>query len=182
MTSMHTTSRRDFLRASTLATAAFGTGRILRAEDAPKAAENRGSAKNVIFMVSDGMNHGALSLAQQYRMKIEQKNAQWLQLYRDRPVVRSLVETFSANSCVTDSAAASGVLLFLLFGILSLPWLWLRSKGTRVFDKEYYLPLHLCQACRPRVRGERAVRDCFRTVEVYDRLLEKHPDAVLSLQ
>lgn len=58
-------------------------------------------------MVSDGMNHGALALAKQYHSLTAQKETHWMTLYKTRPIVRSLVETFSANSCVTDSAAAA---------------------------------------------------------------------------
>lgn len=72
-----------------------------------KAAENQGRAKNVIFMVSDGMNMGALSLAKLYGGLVAEKKSHWLQIYRERAVVRCLAETYSANSVVTDSAAAA---------------------------------------------------------------------------
>ena len=72
-----------------------------------KAAESQGRAKNVIFMVSDGMNMGALTLAKLYRGMVEERQSRWLQLYRERAVVRCLAETYSANSVVTDSAAAA---------------------------------------------------------------------------
>ena len=58
-------------------------------------------------MVSDGMNHGALSLAQHYLGRNGGKDTHWTKLYRDHPVVRCLAETYSANSLVTDSAAAA---------------------------------------------------------------------------
>lgn len=102
-----TTSRRDFLRASLLTSAVFGAEPALSQTGTRKAAENKGRAKNVIFMVSDGMNVGALSLAKLYRSMVEEKQSHWLQLYRDRAVVRGLAETYSANSIVTDSAAAA---------------------------------------------------------------------------
>lgn len=101
------TSRRDFLRASVLASAVFGAESSLTAETTRKAATNTGKARNVIFMVSDGMNHGALTLARHYRHIFEDKTTAWNQIYRERPVVRALVETFSADSVVTDSAAAA---------------------------------------------------------------------------
>ncbi|MCB1087462.1 MAG: alkaline phosphatase, partial [Verrucomicrobiae bacterium] len=62
---------------------------------------------NIIFMVSDGMNLGALSLANLFRSRTGGKETHWTRLYRERPVVRALVETHSASSCVTDSAAAA---------------------------------------------------------------------------
>jgi alkaline phosphatase len=102
-----TSSRRDFLRASLLTSAVFGAEPALSQTVTRKAAENKGRAKNVIFMVSDGMNIGALSLAKLYRGLVEEKKSHWLQLYRERAVVRCLAETYSANSIVTDSAAAA---------------------------------------------------------------------------
>lgn len=105
--STHRTSRRDFLRASVLTGAVFGAEKSLSAAGTRQAAANRGAARNVILMVSDGMNHGALSLARQYQGLVAQKETNWLTLYRERPVVRCLAETFSASSCVTDSAAAA---------------------------------------------------------------------------
>jgi len=104
---MSATSRRDFLRASVVTSAVFGAETALTAKDSRRSAEAGRAPRNVIFMVSDGMNHGALALARQYRGLAEQRETHWTRLYRERPVVRSLVETFSANSCVTDSAAAA---------------------------------------------------------------------------
>lgn len=101
------TSRRQFLEATALTTAVFGAGDALTAAETRKSEANAGTARNVIFMVSDGMNHGALSLARQYRGLTEKKENHWTKLYRERPVSRALIETFSANSCVTDSAAAA---------------------------------------------------------------------------
>ena len=100
-------SRRGFLRASALTCAVFGADRALTGAETRRTARNQGDARNVILMVSDGMNHGALSLARQFQKDVIQRDPHWLTLYRERPVVRSLAETFSANSCVTDSAAAA---------------------------------------------------------------------------
>ncbi|MDX2109855.1 MAG: alkaline phosphatase [Verrucomicrobiota bacterium] len=66
-----------------------------------------GKARNVIFMVSDGMTHGTLALAEQYSRYVLGKPTNWMNLYRKRPVVRALQETRSHSSIVTDSAAAS---------------------------------------------------------------------------
>lgn len=104
-----TTSRRDFLKTATIASAIFGGGSVapLLAQATRKSVENSGQPKKVIFMVSDGMNHGAMSLAQHSRSVFEGKQTNWSTLYREKPVVRALMETFSANSVVTDSAAAA---------------------------------------------------------------------------
>jgi len=67
----------------------------------------KGKAKNVIFMVSDGMSLGTLSMADLYSRNILGKRSNWLTLYHDRKVSRALMDTASASSIVTDSAAAS---------------------------------------------------------------------------
>lgn len=108
MSTSFQTSRRDFLKAATVGSAVFGTSLApLVADETRKSTDNRGLPKKVIFMVSDGMNHGALSLAQQSRSRFEGKQTHWVTLYRERPVVRALMETASASSLVTDSAAAA---------------------------------------------------------------------------
>ncbi len=108
MSAPASTSRRDFLKAATITSTLFGGSTApLLARETRRSADNRGLPKKVIFMVSDGMNHGALSLAQHCRSVFEGKQTHWTALYREKPVVRALVETFSANSVVTDSAAAA---------------------------------------------------------------------------
>jgi hypothetical protein len=78
-----------------------------------------------------------------------------------------------------NDATHRRLLAFAFLGWLGLLLFW--GKRHRTFDNEYHLPLHLCEACRPRVRGERAVREYLRKVEMYDRLLEKHPYAEVRL-
>jgi len=101
------TSRRNFLSASLATSAVFGAESSLSAADTRKASGNDGLARNVIFMVSDGMNLGAMSLAKMFRERSGGAATNWTKIYGERPVVRSLVETDSASSCVTDSAAAA---------------------------------------------------------------------------
>jgi alkaline phosphatase len=62
-------------------------------------------AKNIIFLVSDGMSQGTLTMADQFLRQRDGRHSHWIQLYRDNCVVRSLMDTSSANSLVTDSAA-----------------------------------------------------------------------------
>lgn len=64
-------------------------------------------AKNIIFMVSDGMSTGTLNLANMYTDRIFGKNSNWIQLYLNNKVSRGLMDMASASSIVTDSAAAS---------------------------------------------------------------------------
>ncbi|SMO47321.1 alkaline phosphatase [Chryseobacterium rhizoplanae] len=66
-----------------------------------------GKAKNIIFMVSDGMSLGTLSMADLYSRNILGKGSNWLNLYHEKKVTRALMDTASASSIVTDSAAAS---------------------------------------------------------------------------
>lgn len=64
-------------------------------------------AKNIIFMVSDGMSTGTLNMADMLLYRKEGKRSNWLSLYEQNKVNRALMETASANAMVTDSAAAS---------------------------------------------------------------------------
>jgi len=64
-------------------------------------------AKNIIMMVSDGMSTGTLNMADLYASRTFGRSSKWLGLYRDNKAVRALMDTASASSMVTDSAAAS---------------------------------------------------------------------------
>lgn len=64
-------------------------------------------AKNIIFMVSDGMSTGTLNMADLFLNRKYGKGSNWLQLYKDNKVSRALMDTASASSIVTDSAAGS---------------------------------------------------------------------------
>ena len=64
-------------------------------------------AKNIIMLVSDGMSTGTLNMADLYLNRKTGKGSNWLQLYRDNKVSRALMDTASASSIVTDSAAGS---------------------------------------------------------------------------
>jgi alkaline phosphatase len=68
---------------------------------------NGKKAKNIIMMVSDGMSIGTLNMADLYANRILGRSSKWLGLYRDNKAVRALMDTASASSMVTDSAAAS---------------------------------------------------------------------------
>ncbi len=58
-------------------------------------------------MVSDGMSPGVLTLAEAYSKLTRKHGTQWYSLFNDRNAARGLMDTASANSMVTDSAAAS---------------------------------------------------------------------------
>jgi len=100
--------RRDFLRAG-LAGSALLLGRPLHgAPEHPRPDRGHGGrARNVIFLVSDGMSLGTLTMAELYRRRHEDRGTHWLGLYERGDLRRALMDTSSANSPVTDSAAAS---------------------------------------------------------------------------
>ena len=64
-------------------------------------------AKNIIFLVSDGMSAGTLNMTDLYLNRKTGKGSNWLQLYKDQRISRALMDTASASSIVTDSSAAS---------------------------------------------------------------------------
>jgi len=103
-------NRRKFFRNGSLFT--LGTAFINPFEttanilDANTLNKNK-KAKNIIFMVSDGMSTGTLNMADLYLNRKTGKGSNWLQLYKDQRVNRALMDTASASSIVTDSSAGS---------------------------------------------------------------------------
>lgn len=100
--------RRKFLKGSVLLSGLLSLSpselwASKRNADQPKI----GKAKNIIFMISDGMSLGTLSMADLYSRNILGKGSHWLNLYHEKKVSRALMDTASASSIVTDSAAAS---------------------------------------------------------------------------
>lgn len=64
-------------------------------------------ARNVIFMVADGMSIGALTIADTFRRHRDGKPTRWVSLWNEERVRRASMSTHSADSLVTDSAAAA---------------------------------------------------------------------------
>ncbi|MGV3459641.1 MAG: alkaline phosphatase [Flavobacterium sp.] len=103
-------NRRKFFRNGslfTLGTALFNpfesTAKVL----SPDLVNTNKKAKNIIFMVSDGMSTGTLNMADLYINRKLGRSSNWMQLYKDQKVSRALMDTASASSIVTDSSAAS---------------------------------------------------------------------------
>jgi alkaline phosphatase len=98
-------SRRDWLKSAALAGAAtaFPTPRA----SAQTLTASGKKIRGIIFMVSDGMSPGVLTLAESFSQLTRQRVPRWHQLFNDRAASRGLMDTASANSLVTDSAAAS---------------------------------------------------------------------------
>ncbi|MDZ7682835.1 MAG: alkaline phosphatase [Fodinibius sp.] len=75
--------------------------------DSERDVKQRGEAKNIIFMVSDGMSAGTLNMADLLKRRHQGGITHWLDLYNsERKFHRGLMDMASLNSPVTDSAAA----------------------------------------------------------------------------
>jgi alkaline phosphatase len=69
--------------------------------------KTRDSAKNIIFMVSDGMSTGTLNMADLLLKRKEGRESAWMKLYSEKTGRRAFMETSSSSALVTDSAAGS---------------------------------------------------------------------------
>ncbi|MGD1978660.1 MAG: alkaline phosphatase [Akkermansiaceae bacterium] len=63
--------------------------------------------KGIIFCVSDGMSHGVLSMTEAFSNQLRGKGTTWWGLMSEQKAAIGLMDTASASSMVTDSAAAS---------------------------------------------------------------------------
>lgn len=100
--------RRTFLQTGLLGSALLFAGRTSAATEASTASfGTQRRARNVIVLVSDGMSLGTLTLAELFRTRFEGRSTHWVDLYRRPDLRRALMETSSASSPVTDSAAAA---------------------------------------------------------------------------
>ncbi len=99
--------RRNFIQriggAAALAASAPLSG--AQVEAAP-AKGGRQKARNVILMVADGMGTGTLSLAHRWSLLERGRELNWMELYQRPGFFSGLQDTASADSPVTDSAAA----------------------------------------------------------------------------
>ncbi|TAJ13726.1 alkaline phosphatase [Marinilabiliaceae bacterium JC017] len=100
--------RRDFINTGMLAAlggAFASTGCDINNQT--NGSKFRGTAKNIIFLVSDGMSIGTPTMTDLLLQRKTGKGSQWMNLYRENKVRHALMDTASADSLVTDSAAAS---------------------------------------------------------------------------
>ncbi|WP_289666200.1 alkaline phosphatase [Flavobacterium panacagri] len=101
-------NRRRFLKGTTVLTGLFTLSPSVILSNNLETQANKGKkAKNIIFLISDGMSSGTLQMANLYSQNILGKNGNWMNLYAENKVSRALMDTASASSAVTDSAAAS---------------------------------------------------------------------------
>jgi alkaline phosphatase len=101
---MKKTSRRSFIKGAGLAGLATP---LLSGKASALPAAKRPVAKNLIFLVVDGMCNGTLGLAHHWHLRNRQTSLHWMRLYERKDLVRSFQDTASASSPVTDSAAAA---------------------------------------------------------------------------
>jgi len=116
VTSPSTVDRRSFLGAVGAGLAlGYGAAAAQLSNSKPTAGSRRTAsttpkrrAQNLIFMVADGMSAGTLQLADLHLRQTRNRQSHWIDLIqRDNDSSRSVIDTASFNSLVTDSAAAS---------------------------------------------------------------------------
>lgn len=99
-------SRKDFLKTGALlGGAALTTIGMRPAARAVK--PSSGKTRNVIFLVSDGMSAGTLTMADILTRQNHSRPSHWIHSYETGLTKRSLMDMSSINSVVTDSAAAA---------------------------------------------------------------------------
>lgn len=100
--------RRDFFRNTSLATAGVAVSPMLFSASTPSQKqldELKKQAKNIIFLVSDGMSIGTLTMADLFLQRKYSKNSVWVENYKNGHFKRAMMDTASACSLITDSAA-----------------------------------------------------------------------------
>ena len=98
-------SRRQFLKLSGLTGAASilpGCTPVANTE-----VKLSGQAKNVIYLMVDGLCNGTVGLAHHWQLRHKATPLNWMRLFEHEGLYRAYQDTASANSPVTDSAAAA---------------------------------------------------------------------------
>ena len=102
--------RRNFLQAGAIAALTGGMispTLLAGCNNQTDTKRRSGQAKNIIFLVSDGMSIGTPVMADLLLMRKENRASLWMDLYRKNEARRAFMDTSSADSIVTDSAAGS---------------------------------------------------------------------------
>lgn len=101
-------TRKDFLKQGLAASALFTGAGLFTGGCAREEMANPGDAKNIIFMVTDGMSHGTMALADMVKYRQFGERSHWMELYNsDRDFHRGVMDMASLDSPVTDSSAAA---------------------------------------------------------------------------
>lgn len=98
-------ARRDWLKSLSLGGLGAFTASSVQANQDSSTKTDR--VRGIVFMVSDGMSPGVLTMAQAFSKQTRNKGTRWWDLINHPQAARGLMDTASANSMVTDSAAAS---------------------------------------------------------------------------
>ena len=105
--------RRAFLKRTALSSAALsmglwgGDGATASASVRPRA-DVQGDARNIIFLVVDGMSQGTLTMTDQLLQRHHDRTSHWVDLYRNQAYdAKAFMDMAPLNSLVTGSAAAS---------------------------------------------------------------------------
>lgn len=105
--------RRAFLKRTALSSAALsmglwsGDGAPANATPRPRA-DVQGDARNVIFLVVDGMSQGTLTMTDQLLQRHHDRTSHWVDLYREQAYdTQAFMDMAPLNSLVTGSAAAA---------------------------------------------------------------------------
>jgi alkaline phosphatase len=93
--------RRDWLKLSGLG----GAATLLNSCNTTE--KEKTEVRGIVFLVSDGMSSGVLTMAENFSQIVRNKGTRWWEIIADPSSVRGLMECSSADSYVTDSAAAS---------------------------------------------------------------------------
>lgn len=99
--------RREFLGVSAAGAAILASPGITRRASAQAGPARPSRVNNLIFAVSDGMSIGTLTLADMMIRRMHGRASRWAELLSRPGVRRALLDTFAADSLVTDSAAAA---------------------------------------------------------------------------
>jgi alkaline phosphatase len=105
-------NRRDFLKFGALTGLVAGTGTLVsscngNAQNGRQGRNWKGKAKNVIFLVTDGMSHGTLQMADLMSRRKLGRPSKWISLYEEGKLNRGLMDMTTGNTSVPDSAAAA---------------------------------------------------------------------------
>lgn len=98
-----TSTRRSILQAGLFG----GLGSILPSATAQTTPTSPKRVRGVVFLVSDGMSHGVLPLAEALSQQTRKRATRWWELLQAPGAVHGTMDCASSNSMVTDSAAAA---------------------------------------------------------------------------
>lgn len=100
-------SRRHLLKGSLAGSAAAVLSSVSQARGQSQAGRSAKKPRGIIFMVSDGMSQGVLSMTEAFSQQTRNKGTTWWNLLSNPGATHGLMDTPSSSSLVTDSAAAS---------------------------------------------------------------------------